>query len=243
MGHLEILIQSAKRSLFFREFDRARQLLLQALPYAQEQGAETFVQRAIGDASCGLQAFAEAEGWYRQALASRPEEIPTLSDDHASLLSNLGYALDKQDRFDESEPLHTEALAIRTKLHGKGHPALIQPLNNLAFGFLHRDDPRRAEACLAEALRIAETSFTTDHPALAEPLNNLGELRSRTGHLEDAAPLLRRALAVMEAVVPEPNHPDLLPFLANTAVVERQLGNDERADALEARVEKIRAGG
>lgn len=243
MGHLELLVQSARRALFFREFDRARSLLAQALPYAEQQGVETFVYRALGDAFCGNGDFGEAVAHYRRAVATRPAELDNNTDDHATLLSNLGYALDQEQRFDESEELHTQALAITTRVHGKGHPSLIQPLTNLAFGFLHRGDRERAEAYLGEAVRIAEAAFGADHPAVAQPLNNLGELHRREGELHKAAPLLQRALAIMESAVPEPDHPDLVAFLENNAALLRQQGQGAQADELSSRVERIRASG
>jgi tetratricopeptide (TPR) repeat protein len=243
MKHLELLIQSARRALFFREFGRARTLLEQALPYAEQQGVESFVYRALGDALCGDGEFGEAVASYRRAVATRPAELDPDSDDHASLLSNLGYALDQERRFDESEELHTQALAIKTRLHGKGHPALIQPLTNLAFGFLERGDRARAEGCLAESVRIAERAFGESHPAMAQPLNNLGELFRRAGELDAAAPLLQRALAIMEASVPEPDHPDLVAFLENNAALLRQQGHDDQASVLSERAERIRRSG
>lgn len=203
---------------------------------------ESFVYRALGDALCGSGSFGEAVASYRRALASRPDELDTNTDDHASLLSNLGYALDQEERFDESEELHTQALAIETRLHGKGHPALIQPLTNLAFGFAKRGDRERARAYLAECTRIAETTLGPDHPALAQPLNNLGEFHRQGGELDRAEPLLRRALEIMETSVPEPDHPDLLAFLENNAALQRQLGRDDQATQLAERAEKIRQG-
>jgi len=243
MQHLELLIQSAKRALFFREFGRARTLLEQALPYAEQQGLESFVYRALGDALCGDGEFGEAVASYRRAVATSPAELDPDSDDHASLLSNLGYALDQEQRFDESEELHTQALAIQTRLHGKGHPALIQPLTNLAFGFRERGDRARAEAYLAESVHIAERAFGESHPALAQPLNNLGELYRREGELDTAAPLLQRALAIMQDAVPEADHPDLLPFLENNAARLRQQGREEEAAQLSERIERIRGSG
>ncbi len=240
MQPLELLIQSAKRALFFREFARARALLEQALPLAEQQGLETFVYRALGDTWCGCGEFGEAVASYRRALASRPPQLDGDSDDNATLLSNLGYALDQEKRFDESEELHVQSLAIKTRLHGKGHPALIQPLTNLAFGLLERGENARAQACLSESVSIAERTFGASHPALAEPLNNLGELYRRQGQLDQAAPLLQRALAIMESAVPDPDHPDLLPFLDNNAALLRQQGHAEQANELADRAERIR---
>jgi len=237
MDHFEVLIQSARRALFFREFPRAKALLAEALPLSEQRGVETFVYRALGDAHCGCAEFAEAVASYRRALAT---QRGTSDPDHASLLSNLGYALDQLERFDESEPLHTEALGIQTRLHGKGHPALIQPLTNLGFGLAARVDHTRAEACLAEAARIAEASLGPRHPGLAQPLNNLGELCRRAGDLPRASALLARALDIMREAVPDQEHPDLIAFLDNNAAILRQLGQEQEAASLADQAERIR---
>ena len=243
---LEALLSDARKAIFFRDFEQALGLLNRAGAMAIEGDAGDEIVapilRAIGDARCGLNDWEGGETYYREALARMEALGVGESSEAAGLLCNLGYLLDKQERYEESEEAYHRALVTRTRALGKDHPDLVPILNNMAYRFMNLGDLQRAQGLLERALVIVEAVVEPDHLALAEPLNNLGELYRRQGNTAGAVPLLQRALSIMEAKVPEEDHPDLLVFLRNTAAALRDDGRDEEARALDERAERISGG-
>lgn len=240
---LEALLSDAKKALFFRDFEQALGLLNRAGQMAVRDDAGDDVVapilRAIADARCGLGDWEGAEPYYREALARLEALGLEESSEAAGLLCNLGYLLDHQERYEESDEAYQRALVMRTRKLGRDHPELVPILNNMAYRCMNLEDLPRAEGLLERALFIMEASVEPDHLALAEPLNNLGELHRRQGKSEKAVQLQKRALSLMEAKVPHEDHPDLLVFLRNTAAALRANGQKHEAEALEERAQRI----
>ena len=91
-----------------------------------------------------LQRYAEADRFYRRALAILDS---ALGPDHAEIAVALlsmaeGYCVQK--RYDEAEPLFLRALAISEKTLGSGHPLVGRTLANYAR--LLRATKRKSEA-------------------------------------------------------------------------------------------------
>ncbi len=243
---LQALLGDARKALFFRDYEQALGLLNRAGKKAIDGGAGDEIVapilRAIGDARCGLEDWDGAEAHYREAFERMEAMDQGESNDAAGLLCNLGYLLDQQERYDESDEAYQRALVVRTRALGKDHPELVPILNNMAYRWMNLGDLPRASGLLERALAIMEATVEPEHLALAEPLNNLGEIYRRQGRTSQAVQVLSRALSIMEAKVPEQDHPDLLVFLRNTAKALRDDGREDQARALEARAEVIAPG-
>ncbi len=243
---LEKLIVGARKAFSQRDFHQALVLLNRAGALAIEDGMGDDVLvpilRGIGDARCGLEDWSGAEAHYREAF-ERMEQLGLAdSAEAAGLLCNLGYLLDKQQRFDDSEQAYHRALAVGTREKGPDHPDLIPILNNMAYRFLSMEDLGRAQALLERSLAIVQAHVDPDHLALVEPLNNLGELYRRQGRAWQASELLLRALRILEAKVPDESHQDLIVLLRNAAAALRDAGNAEEAEVLIQRAERIEGG-
>jgi Flp pilus assembly protein TadD len=240
---LEKLIAGARKAFAQRDFTQALVLLNRAGALAIEDGAGDDVLvpilRGIGDARCGIEDWSGAEAHYREAL-DRMDRLG-LADgaEAAGLLCNLGYLLDKQERFDESEQAYHRALAAGSREKGPDHPDLIPILNNMAYRFMATEDLGRAQALLERSLAIVQAQVDSDHLALVEPLNNLGELYRRQGRSWEASELLLRALRILEAKVPDESRQDLIVLLRNAAAALRDAGNVEEAEVLMQRAERI----
>lgn len=241
--NLESLLGDARKALFFRDFEQALGLLNRAGRMAIEEEAPDEVMapilRAIADARCGLQDWQGAEPYYREALARMEATGHGESSDAAGLLCNLGYLLDQQERFEESDEVYQRALVTRTRQLGKDHPDLVPILNNMAYRCMHLGDLPRAQGLLERALALVESAVEPGHLALAEPLNNLGEVYRRQGKTGESVAAHQRALAIMEAKVPYEDHPDLVVFLRNTAAALREDGQQEQAASLDERASRI----
>lgn len=243
---LDSVLDLARRALIRRDFRQALTLLNRAGAIAIENNAEddviAHILRAIGDARCGLEDWEGGEAHYHEALA-RMETLGLMdSSDAAGLLCNLGYLLDKQERFDESDAVYHRALAIRSRLLGKDHPDMVPILNNMAYRFMNLGDLGRAQALLERALAIVEAHVEADSLALVEPLNNLGELYRRLGRSKKAVEMTSRALSILEPKLPFEDHPDLLVLLRNAASALRDDGREVEAKPLEDRANRIANG-
>jgi tetratricopeptide (TPR) repeat protein len=240
---LESLIHGARKAFAQRDFTQALVLLNRAGALAIENGMEDDVLvpllRGIGDARCGLEDWTGAEAYYREALERMDRLGLADSLKAAGLLCNLGHLLDKQERFDESEPVYHRALAAGSRESGTDHPDLVPILNNMAYRSMATEDLGRAQALLEKSLAIVEAHVDPDHLALVEPLNNLGELYRRQGRAWEASELLLRALRILEAKVPDESHQDLVVLLRNAAAALRDAGEVEAAGVLVQRAKRI----
>ena len=162
---------------------------------------------------------------------------PTL--DAARLLNQAGFYLRERARYDEAEPPHRRALAIRERALGPDHPATAQSLNNLAL--LYRDQGRLAEAepLWQRALAIFEQALGPEHPLTALSLNNLAALYHDQGRPDEAEPLYRRALAIRERAL-GPDHPDTATGLNNLAALYHAQGRLAEAEPLFERALALR---
>jgi Tfp pilus assembly protein PilF len=96
--------------------------------------------------------------------------------------------------------LYRRALIIQEKQFGPSDARLGATLNNLAQ-VMEEQDPGQADALYRRALAIQEKTLGPGHPETGTTLNNRGNLLASTGRLAEAEPLLRRALAVLEAAL------------------------------------------
>ena len=90
-------------------------------------------------------------------------------------------------------------------------------------------------AALEEAKKFGEQD-----PRLATTLNNLAALYLGQGQYDEAEPLFRRALAIVEKAQ-GPEHPNVAISLENYAELLGNLGRDAEAKMMEARAKAIRA--
>ena len=75
--------------------------------------------------------------------------------------------------YDRAEPLYRQALEIKKKALGEGHPDYATSLNNLAALYHAMGDYDRAEPLYRQALEIKKKALGEKHPDYATGLNNL----------------------------------------------------------------------
>ncbi len=138
----------------------------------------------------------EAMGQIRQALKINPNS--------AEALNNLGYALQRLDRFEEAITCHQEALRL--------FPDFAEARNNLGLDLQRLGRFEEAESQYREALKI--------NPYLAEAHHNLGEVLQRKGKIEEALAHIHAALRI------DPDYPDARDNLGR---VLQRMGKTEEA--------------
>jgi CHAT domain-containing protein/tetratricopeptide (TPR) repeat protein/predicted Ser/Thr protein kinase len=163
--------------------------------------------------------LAGAVAAYREAIRLQP--------DYAFAYNNLGEALRQQGKLREARPYMEEALAIRRKALGEGHPDYAQSLNNLA-GLYHHMGDYKALPLYERALEVTRKALGEDHPDYAASLNNLGAVLQSLGEPGKARTYYERALAVRRKALP-PGHPDIATSLNRLGVLLCEQGEEGKA--------------
>jgi tetratricopeptide (TPR) repeat protein len=188
------LEQQARDALEAGEFARAEALLneasakdLEAAQELQDVAASRLRSAAASRAANGdlkrtQLAYAEAMGYYRQAV-DVVETVPTARLDLADYLNAWGLSAYEAGAYPAAEPLYQRALALREQVLGPDHPDTAQSLNNLAL--LYQDQGRygKAEPLYQRALALCEWVLGPDHPTTATVRENYATLlRHRPRH-------------------------------------------------------------
>ena len=126
--------------------------------------------------------WAEAEQWYRQALA-RCE--PSFRRERGQLLINLSMTAREQNRLDEAADRLAEAERIWSDLSSTDRSGWC---NNKGLLELRRERIGEAEQCFTQALSLAVSHF--DHAMI---LDNLADTAARAGDLDLAQQRAREA--------------------------------------------------
>ena len=114
-----------------------------------------------------------------------------------------------------------------------------QRLTKEGWAALEADRPADAEKRMKEALACAEGNWP-DQPRVAGSLSMLAQLYVFQKKHEDAEPLYRRGVAILEKSL-GPNHPDLAPTLEAYALLLRDLKRPAEAKEMEARAVALKA--
>ena len=139
----------------------------------------------------------------------------------AAKLNASAAALAAENRYAEAETRYQAALR-----ECESCPQRASILNNLGALYYSTKAYKKAEPLLERALEIWPVDQDAD-----SPLHNLAAVYRAQGRLTEAAPLYERALQIHEARV----HTDdltLMPMLVGLALLQHQLGNYERVEAL-----------
>jgi tetratricopeptide (TPR) repeat protein len=111
-----------------------------------------------------------------------------------NFLNSLGIIRSRQNRFDESEALYDEAIAIRTRVYGAEHLETSVPVANYARLLTKLGRYEEALPMLEFSYRVALDELGPYHPWIAPRAINLGRTYQTLGRMSEAEGLLRVAL-------------------------------------------------
>jgi tetratricopeptide (TPR) repeat protein len=154
-----------------------------------------------------------------------------LEKELAASFNNLALLYDFQGRYNEAEPLYSQALTLTRKLLGKEHSGVAASLNNLAGLYYSQGRYSEAEPLYSQALALTSKLLGEEHPDVAVSLNNLAELYSSQSRYSEAEPLFTKALTLWRKLLGE-EHPSVATSLNNLAGLYSSQGKYSEAEPL-----------
>jgi serine/threonine-protein kinase len=143
--------------------------------------------------------YDEADQTLQGALELQPKNMQA-TEQTSENLTELANVYFYQGKYDLSEKLNNQALAIDQRLLGDQNPAVAQELNNLGAIQMNRGNYSASEGFYRRALAITESWYGMDHPETAANLTALAQPLTFDKQEEEAQSLLERALTIQKRV-------------------------------------------
>jgi len=178
--------------------------------------------------------YAEAGDLYARSLEIRETVLGREHPDVAVVLNNLAALRQDEGKLDEAEPLYRRALEIRERVFGEGNGFTGNSWNNLAGLLRQKGDLGGAREAYGKAVGHWEKGAPGGNPQFAMVLGNYGEFLSSIDAMEEAEPLVRRALAMAEEHLGA-QHPETTRCLSVLATLHLRQGKGRSAEQLFAR--------
>jgi len=216
------------------KLEEAEKLVRQGIAILQQ--LPSLSQPDLAKAMVALGSVLEVRAKYDQAaevlesaLKLQPQGKDATSDTSENL-TELANVYFYQGKYDQSEQLNNQAMAIDRRLSGDRNPAVAQELNNLGAIAMNRGNYPASEAYYRQALAITEAWYGNDHPETAANLTALAQPLTFNKQEAEAQSLLERALEIQKRVNG--------PVNATVATTQNQLGilafQAERYDSAKA---------
>ena len=178
-------------------------LALQRKLYGEKHGdiARTLEYLALtlddaGELKTALPLMRNAVSMQRELRGDRPHP------DLAEAISDLGFQLEENGNYDESERMYRESIALKRQLYGAKHPTIARGLNNLASALQDKGELASSEATYRQALEMERELLGEVHPEVANTLNNIAFVQYDRGDTEGALATEREALGVYRKLFP-----------------------------------------
>ena len=176
------------------------------------------------------------------ALAIWEKSFGQEHPDVAIGLNNLALSLQATNRLAEAEPLFRCALAIWERVSRARASWTWRWASSTSRLLPPRTASPRPEPPLSSSdgkISGRKSLARPDHPNVASALNNLAGVLEAMNRLDEAEPLFRRALAILEKSY-GPDHPQVAFCLNNLAELLRATGRPSEAEPLFRRALAIR---
>ncbi len=167
----------------------------------------------------------------RRALEHFSREPGDDSLDAAHGRYNLGWILMELGQLDEARLQLERARSIFEQIYGEKSPALFDIWNAMAGVEHERGDYEAATACSRRTLELAQAT-QPEASALAPLYVNLAQSLAQSGHADEAAELVERGIALMEADTKRPHR--RVAAITIRGVVAYEQGDFARAVAAHA---------
>ncbi len=213
-------------------WDRAENLLEQALRLRQANGAEADVVeslRHVAGLRLSLGDLQVAATLSEQALEQSRRLFTPPHAEIAANLHGLGEVRQTQQRLAESETLFQEALAMQLELFGSEHRSVAMTLGDLGFLFQAMGELDEAESRLRQAIHLWRQLMGPSHPQVAINLASLALVHRARADYAGAEKLLEEVLAMQREHLGD-GHPDVAMTLGDLGRTYLDQGDFESAE-------------
>ena len=160
--------------------------------------------------------FAGAESGLRRLLEMKEREIKDqvaspLSEQLATILTNLGYVLAQRNRCADAQPYFERAVAIWERLLLNSDVRLAGEYDKLGVALYCQGRYKEAAGYFERELKVWELAKGPEHPAYAEKLWEYAEKMENAGEYAIAEPAYKRSLDILEQK--SPNRSAVIPIL------------------------------
>ncbi|NEQ84131.1 MAG: CHAT domain-containing protein, partial [Moorea sp. SIO2I5] len=146
-------------------------------------------------------------------------------------LNNLALLYQFMGKYQQAEPLYSQALEMRRRLLGNQHPDVADSLNNLGLLYQFMGRYQQAEPLYTQSLEMRRRLLGNQHPDVAQSLNNLAGLYDSMGRYQQAEPLYTQSLEMNRLLLGN-QHPDVASNLNNLAALYESMGRYSEAEPL-----------
>ena len=178
-------------------------------------------RKVLGEASPAVSATLGDLGYLEMLREDYPasaryyrESLPIwraagIEDEEVGALGQIGWALQKQGKFDEAEPILRDVVARRRARFGDKHFTVGDAMEKLAAVVFGRGNPALAESLSVAGLDIRRTVYGPRTPQVAGQLQNVSFFREAQGDTSGATPWVRESYDIYRALRP-PQDPAVL---------------------------------
>jgi tetratricopeptide (TPR) repeat protein len=181
---------------------------------------------------------AEADGYYRKAVAIRTKVLAPDDPELASSLSGLCQTLHDEGLESDADVYDRQALVIYRAAPGKYRNEFATTLFNIGDFAMRQHHNQEAESLLKEAADYYEKFGTAKSKNLALVDARLGTLYLDEKRYPEADIILQKALTIQTARL-TPDDPDLARTLQDIAVLRNAQGRTAEANALDKKASAI----
>jgi tetratricopeptide (TPR) repeat protein len=219
-----------------RQFEQALAILERTLgPDDRRVGG---LLNNLGELYVETKRYRDAKRLLERAVLIYERSGAAATPDFSGLLQNLALVRQASHHYSEAAELLRQAIAIDEKALGSKSPRVAADLDQEAINFFHMHRHDLAEADLLRAISICQHQSEAIGP-LADSLENLAQLYWVEKRYSESAPLLQRAIPLLERLWGR-DHPRLLSTFELYAIVMRKLGNYAEAEQAQVRATRIR---
>jgi tetratricopeptide (TPR) repeat protein len=157
----------------------------------------------------------------------------------AGLLDRVGQCKASFGQYSAAEITHRQALSIRSKVLGPGHPDTLTSMNNIAAALDEQGKYAEAEKMHRKTLELRKEVLGAKHPDTLTSMNNVAYALSDQGEYIKAEKVHRKTLELRNGVLGE-KHPDTLMSMNNVAYALSNQGEYIKAEKVHRKTLKMR---
>ena len=168
-------------------------------------------------------------------LSHEDSSSPADAIARGSLLHDMALFMLYRGQWNKAEELQVQAVAMRRRVFGEEHPAMLTSMANLASTYRNQGRWMEAEKLEVQIMEMSSRVLGGEHPDTLISMANLASTYWNQGRWTEAEKLEVQVMETRKRVLGE-EHPDTLTIMANLASTFWNQGRWTEAEKLEVQV-------